>query len=289
VLVWLLLSVVCSAITEAIAALLSLRHRELEEGVKGLLRDDGLVNKLYAHPLIMGLCKPNSRNRPAYIPSRMFALALLDTLAPVGADGKSSAFSDEARATIAALPDSNAKQALLLFLTETDGNLRQTRINIERWFDDTMGRVSGWYKRRTQVFVLLAACMVTLVLNVDSVDIFNTLSRDPVLRSSIVAAAQQQAAQQPTGSSAGGFQATISNTISALQQLSLPIGWFRPDGTFRGTPGSTGTWFSTIVGWVLTITAASLGAPFWFDMLNKLVNLRLVGDRPQSSAKTAHD
>ena len=38
-----------------------------------------------------------------------------------------------------------------------------------------------------------------------------------------------------------------------------------------------------IVGILLTTIAVSLGAPFWFDMLNKLVNLRSTGVKPKKS------
>ena len=49
----------------------------------------------------------------------------------------------------------------------------------------------------------------------------------------------------------------------------LGLGW--SDATCR-------TWcdrpFTTIVGWILTAFAISLGAPFWFDLLNKIMMLR---------------
>jgi len=44
-----------------------------------------------------------------------------------------------------------------------------------------------------------------------------------------------------------------------------------------------------LMGLFLTTGAVSLGAPFWFDVLNKLVNLRSSGNRPekrQQSEKT---
>ena len=36
-----------------------------------------------------------------------------------------------------------------------------------------------------------------------------------------------------------------------------------------------------IVGWLLTVAAISLGVPFWFDLLGKIVHLRASGhNRP---------
>jgi hypothetical protein len=40
---------------------------------------------------------------------------------------------------------------------------------------------------------------------------------------------------------------------------------------------------SKIAGLFISILAVSMGAPFWFDLLNKLVNVRLVGKRPEPS------
>jgi hypothetical protein len=45
-------------------------------------------------------------------------------------------------------------------------------------------------------------------------------------------------------------------------------------------------WPARLLGWMLTILAISLGAPFWFDMLNKLVNIRSAGKSPDEAAKT---
>ena len=35
-----------------------------------------------------------------------------------------------------------------------------------------------------------------------------------------------------------------------------------------------------LAGWILTAIAASLGAPFWFDTLNKFMNVRAAGTSP---------
>ena len=41
-----------------------------------------------------------------------------------------------------------------------------------------------------------------------------------------------------------------------------------------------------LLGWLLTAIAVSLGAPFWFDMLKKIVNLRAAGKQPEKDTKT---
>jgi hypothetical protein len=43
-------------------------------------------------------------------------------------------------------------------------------------------------------------------------------------------------------------------------------------------------WFWKVLGIIVTALAVSQGAPFWFDILQKAVNLRLAGN-PPSQAK----
>jgi hypothetical protein len=44
--------------------------------------------------------------------------------------------------------------------------------------------------------------------------------------------------------------------------------------------------FTHLPGWLITAAALSLGAPFWFDLLNKLVNLRQTGLPPNADSKS---
>jgi hypothetical protein len=39
-------------------------------------------------------------------------------------------------------------------------------------------------------------------------------------------------------------------------------------------------WAFNLCGWLLTAIAVSLGAPFWFDLINKFINIRMVGQKP---------
>ena len=48
-------------------------------------------------------------------------------------------------------------------------------------------------------------------------------------------------------------------------------------------------WLSRIVGWLLTIIAVSLGAPFWFDLLNRFITIRASGKAPEEAPKAPKD
>jgi hypothetical protein len=86
VFIYLLLSLVVSAANELIASVFKMRAKNLFWGIKELLQEDEskLTSVLYQHPLVSGLAKKGGK--PSYIPSRTFVLALLDVIAPVGAN-----------------------------------------------------------------------------------------------------------------------------------------------------------------------------------------------------------
>jgi len=47
-------------------------------------------------------------------------------------------------------------------------------MRVERWFDDGMARVSGWYKCRAQVVLLGYSVALVLMLNIDTLTLART-------------------------------------------------------------------------------------------------------------------
>src|SRR5437660_813648 len=136
---FLMLSLVCSALNELLEGVLKNRARDLERGIRGLLADPnatGLVRKLYSHPLISGLFPGSynpgdAKNLPAYIPARTFAITLMDVLQPATVDSASGAAGvatpanpiAEFRKTVAALPDElTSVRTAMLSLIDAAGN-----------------------------------------------------------------------------------------------------------------------------------------------------------------------
>jgi hypothetical protein len=58
----------------------------------------------------------------------------------------------------------------------------------------------------------------------------------------------------------------------------LPIGWSEFPKRDQ--------WLTMALGWLITAFAVSLGAPFWFDLLNKFVNVRASGKAPEEAPKS---
>lgn len=69
--------------------------------------------------------------------------------------------------------------------------------------------------------------------------------------------------------------------LNSLNDAGIPIGW--DDGQLgRLAAGGLALWLPTLLGWLITAMAVTLGAPFWFDLLGKLVKLRGAGGKAES-------
>ena len=119
-------------------------------------------------------------------------------------------------------------------------------------------RVAGWYKRQAQMMIFVIAGTVTLATNASSIHMAEELWRNDTLRTEV--AAQAQVAAQESDVSR-----LEANNLESLD--AFPIGW-------RVAPSGALDWFKTLLGWLITTAAVSLGAPFWFDLLSRVANLR---------------
>ena len=271
VFIYLLISLVISAINELIAALLKSRAKNLSKGIQALLQDpsqNGWTARLYEHPLIASLSAPNSK--PSYIPSRTFALALLDLIAPATTDGTRTVA--DLKTGLAKLPGP-LQRTLTTLLEEAQHDAERLKKQIEIWFNNGMDRASGWYKRKTQWIQFFLGLTLVILLNIDSVHIGRALfAVNSPMRASLVESAKSFVAQP------GGTNRPMKDVVEAISAASLPIGWSefpKPD-----------QWPTLVLGWLITAFAVSLGAPFWFDLLNKFINVRASGKPPEEEPKS---
>jgi hypothetical protein len=282
---YLLLSIVCSAIQEVIARVANLRARDLEKGLRALLRDEEEVRAFYEHPRIRSLRDPSTGRMPSYVPSRAFALTVLDTLAPP--DEKDEDEKDPKRDEIAhalervrMVPSEPIRAVLEDAVRHADAARNRARAELELAFDDVMERASGWYKRRVQTILFVIAVVVTCALNADTFAIGDRLAKDDAVRAAVVAQAQKQtsATTCPVEDNGGTEpEARAADCVEQIEELGIPMGW-----TAETTPDNFEEGLAKFAGLLLTALALSLGAPFWFDLLNKVSNLRAAGKRPEA-------
>ncbi len=309
--VFLVFSSVCSGIREFLARLFSEREKMLRRGVyrlfgsvapssapaaaapasppangvdpaaHGARIQPQLAALVLGHPLITNLAM-KATSSPSYIPSRTFALALLDVLVP-GEQGPRTVAS--VRRVVESMDNAAVRNALLPMVDAAGDDMHKLQMSFERRFDDTMDRVSGWYKRHSQVLIFYIALGVAAAFNVDSLHVSRALWAEPTLRAKIaqVGTSALQAQAAPTdGSGAGTAAAAAAETLSqrVTAETPVPIGWDYVTDDANAKERAPGPWAWRIVGWLLTALALSLGAPFWFDILSQLVNLRASGPQP---------
>ena len=301
--IYLLVSIMCSVIRESIEAWLKTRAAYLEHGIRELLHDkkaEGIVKSFYNHPHINCLFleeylpRPLKRlgllakggNLPSYIPAKNFALALMDIAArgpdtdEVSSDPNAPVISlANIRLNIANIRNPAVQRSLLTAVDSAQGDLNQAQANIEAWYDSSMDRVSGWYKRSTQWVIFWIGLTVAVGLNINTITIADYLYRNDSVRASIVARAQTAVADSALMTQS--YQAVKTG----LDSLALPIGWSGGWGSPKSESVSLDltqwrkfdVWnylLAPILGWLLTAFAATMGAPFWFDLLNKVMVIR---------------
>ncbi len=211
------------------------------------------------------------------------------------------------------------------FLTQSSQDLDTFKQNVGCWFNDVMDHASGWYKRNTQVILAGIAIFLCSTNNVDTVSLVGHLSSNPEMRNAALREARAMldasegghSAVQKLGEEAKPLAPVANGAVQkkeqegnrlsenykkALDATQLPLWWSKAElenlwaalEPEKAMPAADRK-FSINYAWILTkitgllisIVAVSMGAPFWFDVLNKLVNVRLVGKRPEPTSDTA--
>lgn len=283
--VFLVLSLVCAAINETVASLLAWRADTLREGIENLLGSKQARRELYRHPLVAGLIRQkgswlsrqqrlkklplvkklpsvNDERYPSYLPANVVVNALL-----FPAEGSKPLSKQEVESAIEALPDGPVQKAAEIMWSEANENVARFRRSMETWYDEVMSRVSGWYRRRVQFWLWVWSIAVVVALHADTVEIGQTLWTDDARREAVVARAEAVADSE---TQPGAY-------IDELDQLGIPLGW----GSW---PADEAWWWvllTNALGLALTAVALTLGAPFWFDLLKKVANVRAAGKAPE--------
>jgi len=297
--VYFVLSLICSAVAETISSLQRTRAKMLVGAIENLLSssasvtDEGkaLAQQFWAHPLVQSLVKPRSGaspdgtatpaggKGPAYIPARTFVAALIDLGARNTAKVKAAPAEHVNKVivetklldAIEGIPSAPLRQALLAIYRDVGEEAGAFGAAAEKWYDDSMDRVSGWYKRHIQAILWVIAVFVVVFLNVDTLQLATTLWKDPTTRAAVIARADAAVKQGP-GS------VNVSNTVRSLE---LPLGWKLHFGKGpQEIPNHTLGVLAKLIGLLLTAAALTLGAPFWFDLLSKFMRVRGTGPPP---------
>lgn len=176
--------------------------------------------------------------------------------------------------------------------------LSELENNLTLWFEQFNQQCSQWYATITRKRLFYLGLVLAILLNLDSIQLFRHFLNEPNARTQVINYYQQnevtlqkltQSLSDTTGNTVPDT-ATLKKIARDINQINksaeLPIGvstWFTdPVFNMEAASDNKGNnkvmeWiiilFLKIIGLLLTGFAASIGAPFWFDLLKK-VNLK---------------
>jgi hypothetical protein len=220
-----------------------------------------------------------------------------DTVAEIMEIKEESPIYQQIQETLDSMPESLKRSLYILAQRaeksggDTQEQLQRFQKEIEIWFDQSMERASGVYKRNARGVAILLGTAIAVAANADTIHIINRLSKDSMLRSTVNLYAEQLVANNAK---------TKSNNLSSLTKVQqdvaqaldnnvpLPLGWSEQNRLKRDKQGNL-LWpalMEKLFGWILSGVAISMGAGFWFEALNKIINIRNAGKKPPSSTES---
>jgi hypothetical protein len=178
----------------------------------------------------------------------------------------------------------------------TKEGIQALRQGLADTFDNSMERASGVYKRNAKGVAILIGLVLAFGSNADTFNMVSRLSKDSALRNTITTNAGEILTNNPPQGVISDFNTLKDQTNTALNDISLPLGWDKGNlkQQINWNPERERNFpvlklLGRIPGWIVSALAIAMGAPFWFDLLGRFVNVRNVGRRPKSSYNNQGD
>jgi len=210
----------------------------------------------------------------------------------------------ELRANILSL----AEQAQLKVGNLQDG-VWQLRTEVETWFNRSMDRASGVYRRNAKGVAIVLGLVTAIATNADAFLMVERLAQDTAIRTALTQTTDQLIARQfqptipPSGLNTTPTDLAPVDTDNGLEQdllevkdalsdvlggIPLPIGW-SAENLSHQFPGTRNHFLNIpklLLGWLVTGVALSMGSSFWFDLLGKIVRVRNTGKPAKTDSNT---
>jgi len=298
-------SLVLSAINEALAGFLELRQKHLRRALENMFNDPGwkpfIRNHFMHSPHIQSLVKAKGQY-PAYISASNFVLTVIEQI-------KAENYTpDKIKAGIqnSILPK-QFQQVLFDLLAQGKNDITTFEKKLEEFYNNVMDRTTGWYKKDIRKILLTIGFVLSVALNIDTIKITNDTLRDPKYLSKTadqIAAHLSQVQVQNDSitvkDSAGAVIYTTSGKYSTTpkdsvdlktfmnQTKNLKVVYEQTTGYKLGYSGDFKSQWSKhfllkLLGILITTFALQLNASYWFDLMNRVVNIRAVGNKPDDA------
>ncbi|WP_425639006.1 hypothetical protein ACPUEN_05080 [Algoriphagus yeomjeoni] len=159
----------------------------------------------------------------------------------------------------------DTKYQFNLLWNEAGDDIEKFKGLLEQWYNDQMDRISGWYKRKLSLLTFILGFIIACSFKVDTIQLAMELSKNEDLRAIYVEGAKDMIANNQTVDSIK-LEENRQYFDKKLQENNLVFSV--TDISFKDIK------FLNWIGFLITAFAISLGAPFWFDLLSKLMRVR---------------
>ncbi|TVR83639.1 MAG: hypothetical protein EA409_02555 [Saprospirales bacterium] len=302
---FLILSVICSAIYEWISERRNLRGQLLSRFLHSALKDNtgrlpNIAHMVLHHPLVRSATMSPKREVERIDPE-IFADALVE-VSDQCIEFMLEDDSDQS-GNSGSLPEGVFKS--LNFSHGELGKKLDDRIRKEKaigWYNSMVSMARYHYKRKTRKYLFLTGLLFAIIFNVDSLHLVDRYWSDASLRSVIVAHAEKYLEENQDNlsyqlkweelakeigipntqrkveadSTKSNNSETVEVSTSPVNYLSsMPIGWnWRDLFKCQCFGYKLLNLLMMMIGWIITASAITFGAPFWYDVLQKVFKLK---------------
>ena len=311
---YLLLSLFATTLNELLASYFAFRGYFLERTIKQLLipRDrskgtrpeeqrelaDAEIYEEFKNNIVLQQLKQARlpgrwSDFPDYIEDKVFSKIFVNVLQK---KAKVDAAFLKANTLVNAIPEgSNLRKLLEELKYKGVDTVEDFAEHVEGMYNVMMDRASGVYKRHIQLITVIIGFGIAAAFNADTFQIYKNLSSNTDARMELVGFAETYMGSpraQLELQQGKNFQQLNDQVATLLQEdinkvkNPLGLGWGHDD--IEGEEFEIGVWgwVQRVLGWLITAIAITLGAPFWFDILRKIMMVRSPSTVPQPQVIT---
>jgi hypothetical protein len=305
--IYLIYSIACTTIWELFVNILHLRGKMLRNWFFNTFKEE-LGEDILKHPLFRGLSN-SEKKLPNYISSALFSDILTDIIVNSKGEGEDTTNlpvdinTFKVKLENTELLDIGLKRVFLQYISEASGDFQKVKEKIGKWFDEAQEGLIGSFKKKLQRWIFIFAIVLVGITNADTIKLATYLYNNPETRETLANKAELFIQDSAVINTISKIDTTIIDSLARMEQKeiaerlnknletlkkldeelkesSIPIGWTKKE---LESLEDCKAIVIKIGGLLLSIFAVSLGSPFWFDILNKLSNLRSSGNKPKST------
>jgi len=285
----------------------SMRETQLINGFKGC----PLTALFYAHPNIKNLGKNNLNRMPSDISPELFSETVIQLLRGDKFNGQQSQIDlintnlqinsasegkielpdwytgnyqklwEKEIKNVPTVPEIMAINKLTLyqlkqFLYDSHSDITLFNTKLIHRYNEIMERATGWYIKQTRIILFIIGFILALGFNIDTIAITTKLSKDKTARDKMIEFAGKLQDKS--------LFDNISNKNSPSMEAAISKAFVEAGKSITESNHIIGNTLSSdnindysFFGWLITAFAISLGAPFWFDLLKKIMSVRQAG------------